>query len=162
MKDVTISTLVSSAVHDRLPPPVIDIQQDSVTANRLKISFGKRRTRLKSEVSNKTVFQKWRVTQREEEGIFKFYMQALQWIQIHTQQEKTKQILRWYVTGKVMEFMAWIYQLSYRKFWIVVFKGKNHSWEDAAFHIHMSRWCFACQLPWNALSKTASVMFYGN
>lgn len=58
MKDVAISTLVSSAVHDRLPPPVIDIQQDSVTANRLKISFGQRRTRLKSKVSNKTVFQK--------------------------------------------------------------------------------------------------------
>lgn len=30
-------SIVSHAVHDRLPAPVIDIQQDSVTANRLKI-----------------------------------------------------------------------------------------------------------------------------
>lgn len=91
-------------------------------------------------------------------------MQAVQWIQIHTWLLKTMQILRWYVKepfGTVVEFMGWIYQLSYSKFWTIVFNGKNHSWENAAF-IHMSWWYFACQLPWKALSKTALVTFYGN
>lgn len=87
------------------PFPMTDIQQDTVVANRLKIKFGQRRTRLKSKLSSKTVFQNedWNIEKKLDSmalTLLKFYAQAVQWFQIHTRlMRKTKQVLRSYVNS---------------------------------------------------------------